>query len=338
MSLRLPRPRRRTGTFRPRFETLEQRWVPSCTTTFSGSTLTITGDNSANTIVVNDNGANTPTFSGSTTPPTPGATADPGTTLAVSVTCNGTTTTFPATGSPAGTTLTTVLINLGTKKSSVTYNLTAGLRQNATRNITANLGKKGNDTFALKIGATVVPNAAFPSSPTILSGLGQGSTLGLTVNSGKGNETITVDAFQDFFIAANASATINLKGSSGNDNISTNLSGDLRGPFIFGPTGTPTPAAAGKLTLTEDGGSGNNNVYGFLNLTGGTITASVKASKGTESLGLVENFNDTDQVFATPGFQNPTHFTGSITGSGAKSSCFRTPNVTVTKCKQDFIV
>jgi hypothetical protein len=337
MSLRLPsRPRRRTPTFRPRIETLEDRRVLNCTTNFTGGVLTVTGDNSSNTILVNDNGANVPTFGGMTTPPTPGATPDPGTTLSLSVVCNGVTTSFPAPTAP--TALTTVMISLGTKKSSVIYNLNAGLRENAKRNITVNLGKKGNDTFSMNISPTVVPNPSLPSSPIILSGLDQGSSLALTVNSGKGNEAISVEAFQDFSIAANASASITLNGGKGDDSISSNLGGNLQGPFTSSSSGT-TPAAAGKLTLAMNGGGGNDNVFGILHLTGGTINATVTAKKGVENLGLMEDFDDTFQVFVTqPQFANPTHFTGSITGGGANTTCFHTKNVTVSKCKHDIIV
>jgi hypothetical protein len=348
MSLRHPRPRRRTGTFRPWVETLEDRRVLNCTSTFTGGVLTVTGDTGTNTIVIKDNGANIPTFTDPitgqqvTTPPTPTSTPTPGTTLTLSVVCNGATTTFPAPTTQAGA-LTTVTINLGTKKAakkgnSVTYNLSAGLRQNAKRTITVNLAKKSNDTFAMTVGQTLVPNMFNPGFSDILGGLDRGSSLNLTVNSGKGNEKISIDAFQGFDIASNASATFNLNGGTGNDDITANFSGVNGGPFLNPGTPQQIAATPGTLTLNMDGKSGDDTVLGFLNMEGGNITATVKANKGTKILGLQEDFNDANQVNLPAAFKNPTHFTGTLTGSGAKSTCFHTANVTASKCKHDIIV
>jgi hypothetical protein len=335
MSLRLSsRPRRRASTFRPSLETLEDRRVLSCTVSFSGTTLTITGDNTNNTVVINDNGANTPTFNGSTTPIS-GVTADPGTTLAVSVNCNGVTQNFPAAGA-TNAQLTTVLINMGKKKDSVTYNLSAGLRQNASRNIAANLGA-GNDTFSLNIGATAIPNPSFPSSPTILSGLDQGSSLTLSANGGTGDDNLSVNATKAFDIGPNAAAVFNLLGGAGNDNIVVNVHASLSGPFTSSSTGT-TPARAGSLTVLEDGGAGNDNVYGLLTVQGGNTTANVNGSGGNDNVGLVVNFDDTFEVFSSPQFQNPSRITAFLNGGGGHNSGFQTANVTATHVKPDIII
>jgi hypothetical protein len=353
MSLHLPtRHRHRTRTFRPLFEALEDRRVLNGTTTFAGGVLTIVGDNSPNTIVINDNGANVPTFGTDpatsnpvTTPPAPNSTPDLGTTPALSVVCNGATQTFPAPAAPGA--LTRVLITLGNKKSRVTYNLTAGLRQNAVRDITVNLGMKGNDTFALNLNetATLRPGAdpKMPDAYAIQGGLNRGSRLNLTVNSGKGNEKISVNGILDplvgSLVGTNASATFNLNGGKGDDDISTNLSGVLGPSSFFTPAGTLIPATPGMVILNMDGGSGNDNVFGLLHLRGGMTVASVRAGRGTKTLGPEEAFDDANVLLnEPPADRNPTHFTGMITGSGAKSTCFHTANVTVKRCKHDIVV
>jgi hypothetical protein len=331
MNLHLFRPpRRRTSTFRPRVESLEDRRVPSCTVTFTGGNLTITGDNSRNTVVINDNGANTPTFTSGAT------TADTGTTLAVSVTCNGVTQNFPAPGTPTSPppVLNTMLITMGSSNDRVTYNLPAGLRANAVRFFSVNLGA-GNDTFTLNVGATVVPATTQGGSPTVLNGLGQGSVLVADVFGAAGNDSLSVHATQGFDIAANALAVLNLLGGAGNDNIAVNVNARLSGPFL---SSTGAPARAGSLNVLADGRSGNDNVLGLLNLQGGNTTATINGGDGDDNLGLVANFDDTDVALEPPQFQNPTHIAAVINGGGGHNACFRTANVSANGCSPNLVI
>ncbi len=328
-----PRPSRRPVVFRPRVEALEDRRVLTCTATFSGSTLTITGDNTANAVVINDNGANTPTFNGAATPPV-GVTnpvADPGTTLALSVTCNGVTQNIPAATAP-GSRLTAVRINMGRRNDRVTYNLTAGLRPNAQRTITANLGR-GNDRFALVVGATVIPGTA-TTSPGVLGGLDAGSALTLNANGDAGNDSITVNATRRFDIGNNAAAVFNLMGGAGDDSISCDVTSSLSAASASsgGLLGGTTTAGAGALALTANGGGGADTVFGVLNLRGGNTTASVAGNGGDDNLGLIASFDDTDQP------QNPTGIKAVLDGGGGFNRCVRTANVTGSRCQQDFVI
>jgi hypothetical protein len=302
-----------------------------------GGTLTITGDNTANTVVINDNGANLPTFGGMPTG-SPGATPDVGTTLALSVTCNGTTQTFPAAPSTTPSQLTSVVITMGKKNDNVTYNLTAGLRMNAVRSIAANLGK-GNDTFSLVVGTTLVPNPMFPTSPTVLNGLEANSSLSVNVQGGAGNDFLSVNATKGFNIGPNAAAVFNLLGGTGDDNIAVNANATLNGPFTTTPgTSTTVPARAGSLTILVDGGGGNDGVFGLLNLAGGNTTATVNGGGGNDNIGLVANFDDTFVALEPPAFQNPTRITAFLNGGGGHNTCFHTANVSASHCKPDLIV
>ncbi|HSQ54608.1 MAG TPA: hypothetical protein VLM40_02600, partial [Gemmata sp.] len=139
-----------------RLESLSDRVVPSCTWTQNGTTLTITGDQTANVVDI----------------------VDDGTTL--TVTCDGQN--VPINGN-----VTDLKISLGSGNDQVTYTLQGALAANAVRNLDVHLGN-GNDTFT-----AVLEDGTDSGGGTVASALGDGAQLNISAYGMNGKDTLSFD-------------------------------------------------------------------------------------------------------------------------------------------------
>jgi hypothetical protein len=200
MNLRqFPRPKTR---FRPIVERLEERCVPAVTPKTLGTTLTLTGDNGNNTILVNDNGAN----SGSN-----------------------------ITGSLDGVAFTSpsfvdkIVINTKGGKDNVTYKLNGGLL-NGFRSLNVSLGAD-DDKFAGNFAGSLDNVSIFTGNVQGNAGndkinynaagisVGSGSLLNLNADGGQGQDTIGLNFSGSLVDALN----FQLNGGANQDKITANV-------------------------------------------------------------------------------------------------------------------
>jgi hypothetical protein len=289
-----PRPGRRAISFRPRLEALEDRRLLACSVTASASgTLTIGGDNAANTVLITDNGSDAP---GNVTVTCDGTAMTPAVAVhAIRISTRGGndvvgyTLTGPLSGSSRS-----VRVDLGTGDDSWTANLAGGLVNGSSWGATVS-GSTGNDML----------------QALVSGGVSGGSAVAFNYSGGTGNDRLTGQVGTN--LADGSSLVFGASGSTGNDTIAEAFSGQLLGgsQALFSASGgTGNDAIQGTfggdvfdgslLRFSADGGVGNDLVAlatsGNLNLHGGSsMQANLYGGDGT------------DQVF--------TNYQGSVNGA-----------------------
>jgi hypothetical protein len=293
---------------RPIVETLEDRCLLSATASVSGNVLNIAATKGTDAILIFDNGGN---GGNNTTDPAPAHGIKESIQVVVLTATGGTfTQTFNQT---FNNNISGVNITLTSGNDIVFYVLTEGTFQNASRNITANLGT-GNDFFRMLWGAR---NTTDQNTMTTFfaGGMEQGSNVALTVFSTSGKKDIGVAATTDMEMAKNTSLLLTLFGGRGDDALTADVNAFADDP-------------SAHLGLFSSGGRGNDTVFDNLNLSGGNTSAQILGGSGDDTLGLLAVFDDA-AANANPPNTNPTRITASIFGGGHSNHSIATPNVTV---------
>jgi hypothetical protein len=214
--------------YTPRFESLENRTVPS-TVSFNPATatLTVTGTNKKESIVITDDGTNN--------------------TSAVVVTGNGST--LFTSGPTAGVNqVHTVIVNThGGNKDSVVYNLTGNMVAN-NRSITATFGNGKNDKFEADVNGNLVNSfllmqATGGSGGDTLLGsmtgsLNGSSFLGFLYKGGTGKDRININATNSVAIGPLSQLTAQVDGGSQADNVTVGYEGQMQGAFFLNAAGS----------------------------------------------------------------------------------------------------
>lgn len=187
----------RIRRFIPRLEALDNRSLPSVTIITAGTTgatLQITGDDTANNIVI----------------------ADDGTGAGITVDADG----QPTWTTPAGVTISAVVISTLGGNDTVTYNLTGALT--STRLVSADLGK-GADSFTFNMIGVAVS--------------GDSTSLGITASGDGGGDHLTLNA-NGASVVPLAQMSVQFSGNAGKDTINFNYD--------------PGFLDLGNVTLTKD--------------------------------------------------------------------------------------
>jgi hypothetical protein len=321
MSLRFPHhPRRRPSAFAPRVECLEDRCVPTCTTTQFGGILTIRGTFRADTVNIGDDGAGN-----------------------LSLLCDGDTTTRLFHGvvqinvrTLAGRDLVHYdLLNNVSSLHGLNVDLGAGndrfvtflnqkdLFSGADYRITA-FGRTGNDNLAVNFGLD--PNNA------LVAQLSQGLVIPPFVAFAPGSVNFGSTPGAD--IGLNAIFRLNLDGGIGNDTIGVNYEGTIAGNSSLRPNPFVPALNAGVLAVSVNGGTGNDRITtNILALTGsaGLVRASTAGGVGDDSLTLTVY----QQPATSPQVSQAVVVSARLDGGPGTDHCDRTPNVTATGCEFD---
>jgi hypothetical protein len=246
-----------TGTSRAalRLERLDERTLPSVSVAQSGGTLTITGDQRANTVQVQDDG-----------------------------TAGGLTVTVDGTGYPISGPVTAVVINTRGGNDRVSYDLT-GDYVGTTRTVTVSLGN-GDDTFTADLGHRI--DAASGLTLTVDGGNGKDNlsvtgsgggpvagTLSVQLRGGNGTDTIGFN----YAAEVDASVSITADGGNGKDTIT--------GTVAVGANST------GSVVAHELGGNGSDTLGlsvtgdGLAGLAG--LDAAVDTGHGKDAVTVTDN-------------------------------------------------
>ena len=215
--------------YAPHFESLEDRAVPS-TVSFNPTTatLTVTGTNKKDSIVITDDGTNNAS--------------------AVVVTGNGGT--LFTSGPTAGVNqVHTINVNTaGGNKDSVVYKLTGNMTAN-NRSVAATFGSGKNDKFGADVNGNLINSflllqATGGSGGDTLSGSMNGSLngssfLGFLYKGGTGKDHINVNATNSVGIGSLAQLTVQVDGGSQVDNVAVGYEGQMQGAFFLNAAGMP---------------------------------------------------------------------------------------------------
>jgi len=225
---RRPAGRRPVPSFVPRLEGLEDRYVPSCTLSVSGSTLTITGDGAANTVRIDDNGNAVSTLS---------------------VSCDGV--------QAIVTGITTIRVNTNGGSDDVTYHLTNGLQTNVARTVDVDLGGD-DDVFEADLEGTLRTG-----SNLTVSADGRTGAEYMRVSAGRppsGGLGFVFPGTQ-VNIQSGASLNLDLQGGDSTDNIGVSYRGELDGTLNLladGNAGLDTVSANVEMLAGSTGNVGSS--------------------------------------------------------------------------------
>ena len=267
--------------YTPRFESLEDRTVPS-TVSFNPATatLTVTGTNKKDSIVITDDGTNNAG--------------------AVVVTGNGST--LFTSGPTAGVNqVHTIIVNTrGGKKDSVVYNLTGNMVAN-NRSITATFGSGKNDKFEADVNGSLVNSflllqATGGSGGDTLSGsmtgsLNGSSFLGFLYKGGTGKDHINIDATNSVAIGPLAQLTAQVDGGSQADNVTVGYEGQMQGAFFLNAAGSAGNDHV-KAAVAFDGVS-NGLLFGPVSPNSGKAAAQVTGGSGKDHLSFEVDLSGT---------------------------------------------
>jgi len=254
----------RSTSFKPRLEVLEDRQVPTVTTSFNAATgaLTISGDKRANLIDIVSDGAGS-----------------------ITVTGDGVTT-GPFFG------ITSLNVKAGSGNDRITYTSPGDVFNGGAFNVNIDMGG-GSDTFIADLGATSFNNGTTANfnvkgssgaDNVRITGFNGGvvvdatSTLNLNIAGNGGRDFIDTN----FTGELDGTFNYNVTGGSGKDNIRA----------IFNSL-DDTDAVAGRLNIKVKGGSGSDNYVIILNESApgaGLVTANARVDGGSK-----------DNAFITPG-------------------------------------
>jgi hypothetical protein len=267
--------------YAPRFDSLEVRAVPS---TFSfvptTGTLTVTGTNKKDSIVITDDGTNNAG--------------------AVVVTSNGNT--LFTSGPTAGVNqVHTINVNtLGGNKDSVVYNLTGNMVAN-NRSITTTFGSGKNDKFAAGVNGNLVNSflllqSTGGSGGDTLSGsmtgsLNGSSFLAFLYKGGTGKDHININATNSVAIGPLAQLTVQVDGGSQADNVAVGYEGQLQGAFFLNAAGSSGNDHV-SANVALDGVS-NGLVFGPLSPNSGKAAAQVTGGGGKDHLAFEVDLSGT---------------------------------------------
>lgn len=278
--------------YSPRFDSLEARTVLS---TFSfnptTATLTVTGTNKKDAIVITDDGTNNAS--------------------AVVVTSNGGT--LFTSGPTAGVNqVHTININTGGgKKDSVVYSLTGNMVAN-NRSISAAFGNGKTDKFVSEVNGNLVNSflllqATGGSGGDTLNGTMTGSLngssfLGFIYKGGSGKDNINIDATNSVAVGPLAQLTASVDGGSQSDNVGVGYEGQMQGAFFLNAAGSagndhvgadvsfdgvsngllfgPTSPNSGKAAAQVTGGGGKDHLFFEVDLSGTLKPASAAEIDG----------------------------------------------------------
>jgi hypothetical protein len=267
--------------YTPRFESLENRTVPS-TVSFNPvtATLTVTGTNKRDSVVITDDGTNN--------------------TGAVVVTGDGST--LFTSGPTAGVNqVHTVIVNtLGGKKDSVVYNLTGNMVAN-NRSITATLGNGKNDKFEADVNGSLVNSFLLLQATggsggdtllgTMTGSLNGASFLGFIYKGGTGKDNINIDATNSVAIGPLSQMTVEVDGGSQADNIAVGYEGQMQGALFLSAAGSNGNDHVGA-TVTFDGVS-NGLLFGPVSPNSGKAAAQVTGGGGKDHLSFEVDLSGT---------------------------------------------
>jgi hypothetical protein len=221
---------RSRNRFIPCLQALEDRCVPAVTASFSGTTMTLTGDAHDNNITINDNGAS----SGSN----------------LTTVLDGVAVTPPQF-------INTIVIKTGAGKDNVTYNLRGQLLSD-TRALSVDLGADRDSLFVNFSGN------GLEHSFTPFVGLGPPSSFSLNVQGGSGNDTIGLD-FGTGNVSDGSVLNVTVNGGGGDDTIAVNYRSILgQGAGINGTVNMDLEGGGGKDTLSAlfEPGLGSHGFFG----------------------------------------------------------------------------
>jgi hypothetical protein len=262
-------------------EVLEDRAVPA-TFTFNPltATLTVTGSNAKEAIVITDDGTNNAG--------------------AVKVSANGST--LFTSGPTAGVNqVHTLVINAGgAKHDSVLYTLTGDMVAN-NRNVRATFGGGKGDSFEADVNGNLVNsflllqanggNGGDKLTGSVTGSLNGASFLGMIFKGGTGKDQINIDATNGVNIGVLAQLTVSVDGGAGNDTINVGYEGQLQGAFFLNAAG-----GAGKdkvsATVTLDGLS-NGLLFGPISPNSGKAAAQVLGGGGNDKLSFEVDLSGT---------------------------------------------
>jgi hypothetical protein len=263
---------------RLRLETLECRWVPSCTIVEDAGVLTITGTAKANEIDIEDNG-----------------TDEAGN---VVVTCDGEEYTSTDV-------VTSIVVKAAQGKDQVSYTLTGDLAGGVSRSVEIDLGN-GHDTLTASLegslgnetdgGATLEFEALGKNGKDTLtfaalaSDIGADGRLAVELQGGNGKDIL------DFTFAGLVNGELSLLacGGNGKDSVSGDLTADA------GSTGSIDAEVSGKngkdeLTLTVADNSGDDGDPDTEDTgTLGDLQAVVDGGKGKDTCTHTDNVDTVD--------------------------------------------
>ncbi len=199
--------------YMPRFELLEDRTVPS-TVSFNPATatLTVTGTNKKDSVVITDDGTNNAS--------------------AVVVTGNGSTL-FSSGPTAAVNQVHTIIVNTsGGKKDSVVYKLTGNMVAN-NRSVTATFGSGKQDKFEADVNGSLINsflllqvmggNGGDTLSGSMTGSLNGSSFLGFLYKGGTGKDRININATNSVAIGSTSQLTAQVDGGSEADNVDGGL-------------------------------------------------------------------------------------------------------------------
>jgi hypothetical protein len=267
--------------YTPRFDSLEVRTVPS-TISFNptSGTLTVTGTNKKDSIVITDDGTNNAG--------------------AVVVTGNGGT--LFTSGPTAGVNqVHTINVNtLGGKKDSVSYTLTANMVAN-NRSVTATFGSGKNDKFEADVNGNLVNSFLLlqtigGSGGDTLSGTMTGSLigssfLGFIYKGGTGKDNIKINATNSVAIGPLAQLTVQVDGGSQADNVGVGYEGQMQGAFFLNAAGSAGNDHVGANVAFD--GVSNGLLFGPVSPNTGKAAAQVTGGGGKDHLAFEVDLSGT---------------------------------------------
>jgi hypothetical protein len=267
--------------YAPHFESLEDRAVPS-TVSFNPATatLTVTGTNKKDSIVITDDGTNNAG--------------------AVVVTGNGSTL-FTSGPTAAVNQVHTINVNTsGGKNDSVGYHLTSNMVAN-NRSISATFGSGKNDKFVANVNGNLVNSflllqATGGSGGDKLSGsmtgsLNGSSFLGFIYKGGTGKDNINIDATNSVAIGPLAQLTTQVDGGSQADNVTVGYEGQMQGALFLNAAGSAGNDHV-KATVAFDGVS-NGLLFGPVSPNSGKAAAQVTGGGGKDHLAFEVDLSGT---------------------------------------------
>ncbi len=274
---RQPRASRpRANRLLPVVESLENRWCPATSITFTGSSMVIQGDNLANDVTITDDGAGG--VSATITSPAGDTSASGSGITNIQVITGGDDDTVDYTFSDALTTDRVITLNLGAGDDQATVDASPGVIQ-ADLILKANTNA-GDDTL------TGIFGDVLQSNVQISGQLGNGddsvqldfgtildSTVGINVTEGQGADQMTVN------LGEILQGDVNVQGNlgAGDDNFAATLGGEVSG--------------GSEVNLGVDGGAGMDAIdliaSGIDIEAGALVLASFKGGQGDDAISAI---------------------------------------------------
>jgi hypothetical protein len=267
--------------YTPRFELLEHRAVPS-TVSFNPATatLTVTGTNKKDSIVITDDGTNNAS--------------------AVVVTGNGGTL-FTSGPTAAVDQVHTINVNTGGgKKDSVVYHLTGNMVAN-NRSVTATFGSGKNDKFEADVNGSLINsflllqatggNGGDTLSGSMTGSLNGSSFLGFLYKGGTGKDHVNINATNSVAIGPLAQLTAQVDGGSQADNVTVGYEGQMQGAFFLNVAGSAGNDHV-KAAVAFDGVS-NGLLFGPVSPNSGKAAAQVTGGGGKDHLSFEVDLSGT---------------------------------------------